>query len=71
MVVHNMIAKTRTRPSQKVEIPLSLTPLVFSRLIIVEQKMLAETRVELKVEFQEDGDLEGLSLIIIVFAILF
>ena len=33
--------------------------------------MPAETRVELKVEYREDTDLEGLSLIVTVFAILF
>mgnify|MGYP006896149470 CR=1 FL=1 len=59
IVVHIMIAKTPTQLSRKVKSPLSFTALVFSWLISVLRKMTAETRVELKVEYRENADLEG------------
>ena len=58
MVVRIMIAKTPTRPSREGGNSLVIYSCVFLTIIVV-QKMLAETRVELTVEYREDADLEG------------
>ena len=59
LCLNSLLPRCRHNHHGKVEILLSFTALVFSWLIIVEQKMLAETCVELEVEYRKDVDLEG------------